>query len=83
MAAVDLATKDDIETLLAELRQLRFEVERLKGRPSGELLTLPEAARRLGKSLRTVERWAKAGHLKVEPIGEARYVRLPGGSEQR
>jgi excisionase family DNA binding protein len=84
MAAVDLATKEDLAEVLAELRRLRAELERLHARrPGGELLTLPEAARRLKKSLRTVERWAKNGQLQVVPIGGARYVRLPGDGEQR
>ena len=78
MAALDLATKDDLTPLLDELRQLRAAVERLQVRNDGELVALPEAARRLGRSLRTVERWVKAGELQVVTIGAARFVRLPG-----
>ena len=83
MAAVDLATKDDLAALLGELRQLRAAVERLQGRDEGEVVEPAEAARRLGRSLRTVERWMKSGALAVVPVGAARYVRLPPGTPQR
>jgi excisionase family DNA binding protein len=79
MAAMTL-TPDDLAPLVEELRRLRVEVERLQGGPAGELLPLPEAARRLGKSLRTVERWAKEGRIEVVPVGAARLVRLPAGA---
>lgn len=83
MAAVDLATRDDLAALLAELRELRAAVERLQTRNEGELLTLPAAADRLGRSLRTVERWAQRGALEVVHVGGARYVRLPAGPPGR
>ncbi len=79
MAAIDLLTRDDLEKLRDEVAELRLTIERLGGSNSPTLVSLPEAARRLGVTLRAVQRWAKDGRLEVVPVGGARLVRLPAG----
>lgn len=56
---------------------LRLELERLRGGDGTVLVPLPEAARRLGVDLRTVQRRAKDGRLEVEMVGGERMARLP------
>lgn len=56
---------------------LRSEIERLRGGSGVVLVSLPEAARRLGVDLRTVQRRAKDGRLEVEIVGGERMARLP------
>lgn len=58
---------------------LRLEVERLRG-DRATLVPFPEAARRLGVSLRAVQKWAKDGRLEVVPVGGLRMIRLPDGT---
>lgn len=67
-----------LERIRPELERLRVEIERLRG-DRATLVALPEAARRLGVDVRTVQRWAKDGRLKVEEVGGKRMVRLPDG----
>lgn len=80
MTPVAVLTEEQLEQLVARaMEPIRAELAQLRGQQGGELLTLPDAAVRLKRSLRTVERWAKAGQLQVVPIGGSRYVRLPTG----
>lgn len=78
MAAVDLLTRDDFVTLLRELVEIRAELARLREDREAEAVTPAEAARRLGLSLRTVQRMVKAGELASVKVGGARRVRLAG-----
>lgn len=81
MAAMAVLTEEQLEQLLARaVAPLRAELERMRGHQAGDLVTLPEAARRLGVSPRTVQRWAKQGQLEVIRVGASRRVRLPEGS---
>lgn len=67
------------DAIRAEVAPLRLELERLRG-DRATLVTLPEAARRLGVTLRAVQRWAKDGRLEVVQVGGVRMVRLPEGA---
>ena len=56
---------------------LREELAKALGGAGYVLVPLPEAARRLRTSLRTVQRRVKDGSLEVEPVGGIPHVRLP------
>jgi excisionase family DNA binding protein len=82
-----MAAPASLESMIAEavaarlqpqLDALRAEVAQLRG-CAPELVPLPEAARRLGVDLRTVQRWAKDGSIEVEQVGGVRLIRLPAG----
>lgn len=66
-----------------ELAPLLLELERLRGGDGTVLVSLPEAARRLGVKLRTVQERAKDGRLQVEIVGGERLVRLPASLEPK
>lgn len=67
-----------------ELAPLRAELERIRAGGDGSVLVpLPEAARRLGVKLRTVQQRAKDGRLEVERVAGERMVRLPAALEPR
>ena len=77
---VAVLTEEQLEHLVE--RAVERAVARV-GRPapaSEELLTLPEAARRLGVSPRTVQRWVAMGQMDAIRVGASRRVRLPAGS---
>jgi excisionase family DNA binding protein len=81
MTPVAVLTGEQIADIVRrEVEPLRLELEKIRGVGGGELLPMPEAARRLGVSPRTVQRWVKSGSLEVVRIGGSRRVRLPGGS---
>jgi excisionase family DNA binding protein len=65
----------------AELVPLRAALERLEVERRRDPVSIPEAARRLGVTVRSVNRWIRDGSLKVVPIGGLRYVVLPSGEE--
>jgi excisionase family DNA binding protein len=78
---VNIPSAEDIAAIVRrEVEPLRLELARLSGNQGGDLLTLPDAARRLGVTSRTVQRWAKEGSLEVVRIGGSRRVRLPSGA---
>ncbi len=62
---------------------LRVELERLRGGDGTVLVSLPEAARRLGVDLRTIQRRAKDGRLEVVLVGGERMARLPAALQPR
>jgi len=64
-------------TVSRALAPLRLELERLRADRSSDPVSIPEAARRLGVTARTVQRWIKAGELKALQIGGTRRVVLP------
>ncbi len=75
-----------LEDLIAEavepavaraLAPVLVELERLKGNDGMVLVSLPEAARRLGVDIRTVQRRAKDGRVEVVEVGGERLARLP------
>ena len=76
MAAVDLATKDDLAGVLAELRALRSELAQLANARRAEPVSMEEAARHLGVSTRTIRRWAKSGEVPTVRVGRTVRVRL-------
>jgi len=61
-----------------EVEPLRLELERLRQDRGAELVTEREAARRLGVSVRTVQRQVKTGQLASVKVGASRRVRLDG-----
>lgn len=85
MAALPLRSLEEsiAETVEAAVRRalapLQAEIERLRGERTAELVTPEEAARRLGRTPRTVQRWMRDGRLEVECVAGARLVRLPPG----
>jgi hypothetical protein len=66
-----------------ELDALRAELERLRaGREPA--VTIPEAARRLGKTVRHVQRCLRDGRLEeAPPVGGVRMVRWPGAGGEK
>jgi predicted DNA-binding protein (UPF0251 family) len=62
-----------------ELEPLRLEMERLRGGDPHVVVPFPEAARRLGVDVRTVQRRAKDGRLEVVDVAGERMARLPAG----
>lgn len=78
--AMVLLTDEQLEAVIRRaLEPLRLELEKLRGQQP-TLVGFPEAARRLGVSLRAVQKWAKDGRLEVEQVGGVRMVRLPSGA---
>jgi ActR/RegA family two-component response regulator len=67
------------EQIRAALEPLRVELERLRGEHRPVLVTLDEAARRLGRDRRTIQRWLKQRKdgIEEEWVGGVRMVRLP------
>lgn len=77
-----ILSPEDLEAAIRRaVEPLRLEIERLKGEKIPELVSLEEAARRIGVSKRTVQRWVKERRdgLEEEWVGGARMVRLPPG----
>lgn len=54
-------------------------LERALAAQGPQLLTFREFAERVGRSVRSVERWVKEGKVDVVLVGEVRMVRLPHG----
>lgn len=48
-----------------------------------QLLTVPEAAARLGYSRRSVENWIAAGRLRAVRIGPGHHWRVPASAIER
>jgi hypothetical protein len=71
------------EMVEARVAPLRLELERMRARSGPELVPFADAARRLGKTLRHVQRGAADGRLEVEVVGGVRMVRLPAGTPPR
>lgn len=78
MAAVDLATRDDLVLLLEEIRQVRTELAALRADQEAEAIPVGEAAQRLGVSTRTISRMIARGELTCVKVGAARRVRVAG-----
>ncbi len=71
---LDARIRDRVEQLVAPLRA---ELERLRAGADG-VVTIPEAARRLGVTVRAVQRWLKDGRLQAAPpAGSVRMVVWP------
>lgn len=84
MAALEAIIAESVEQAVRRaIEPLRLELERLRSANGPELVPLPEAARRLGITLRAVQQRAKDGRLTVEMVGGERMVRLPAGVRQR
>jgi len=91
--AAQLPTLDEIRTALRE--ELARALEPLRQDRDRELLPADEVARRMGVSVRTIQRWMRLGALPSIAVGRTRRVRagdldpellaerlssLPGGS---
>jgi len=83
--AAQIPTADEIRAIVQEaVAPLRLELERLRSDSErSTLVSLPQAARRLGVTLRAVQRWAKDGRLDIVPVGGLRMVRLPNGTQEK
>jgi hypothetical protein len=82
--ALELVPLDEVERMIeAKVGPLRLELERLRAGAGPELVPFPDAARRLNKTLRHVQRCAADGRLQVEIVGGVRMVRLPAGTPVR
>jgi excisionase family DNA binding protein len=83
MGVALVMTTEELEaTIRRAMEPLREEIRRLQGEQGRTPVPIPEAARRLGVTVRSVNRWIKDGQLKAVPIGGLRYVVLPDGTEQ-
>jgi excisionase family DNA binding protein len=79
MTTAVVLTNEDLERLISKaLEPLRLEIERLRAERTSDPVPVPEAARRLGVSTRSVQRWIKANELQSVHIGGRQYVVLPG-----
>lgn len=75
--SVLLVSEDEIRDMIRrEVAPLRAELERLRAGAEG-LVTIPQAAERLGVTTRAVQRWLKDGRLEVVQAGGVRMVRWP------
>jgi excisionase family DNA binding protein len=59
-----------------ELEPVRAELARFRAREEEEGVTEEDAARRLSVSVKTVQRWCRAGKLEGRKVGGARRVLL-------
>jgi excisionase family DNA binding protein len=75
MAALDLATKDDLAEVLAELRRVREALAKMSEDRAEEPLTIGEAAKVARVSRRTMQRWVRDGVLPSVAVGRVRRVR--------
>jgi excisionase family DNA binding protein len=67
------------EAVRAEVEPVRLELERLRSSSAPPLVSIKEAARTLGVSKRTVERWVRTSRVEVVRVGSVVRVRLPPG----
>jgi hypothetical protein len=79
VAALVLTPEEVEERIERAVAPLRRELERLRSVAAPALVPVPEAARRLGISLRSAQERAADGRLHVEIVGGVRMVRLPPG----
>lgn len=86
--AVGDAAPSSLEDRIAEtvaaavaraIEPLRVNLERVLAAQGPQLLTIPEFAERVRRSVRTVERWIKEGTVDAVRVGEVWMVRLPAG----
>ena len=81
--AMVLLPEEELEALIRRaLEPLRAEVQRLQADRSRDPVPIPDAARRLGVTVRSVNRWIRDGKLKTVPMGGLRFVLLPGATVQ-
>lgn len=82
MGAVAVLTPEELEARIAAgvgraVAPLLEELARLRAERAAEPVTMREAAKRRGVSLRTIERQVAAGELQVRRTGRAVRVILP------
>lgn len=70
------AVQSHVSPLLIELRRLAAEIEAMRRALPPQLVTMSEAAERLGVSLATVRRRVKDGTLPVKRVGRSPRVDL-------
>lgn len=70
------AVQAQVSPVLVELRRMTAEIEALRRALPAQLVTMAEAAKRLGVSLATVRRRVKDGTLPVQRIGRAPRIDL-------
>lgn len=80
---MDVALVMSVDEFEAAIRRaiepLRLEVERLRSERSHGPIRIAEAARRLGVTPRSIQRWIKDGRLEAVRVGGLRCVVLPYG----
>jgi excisionase family DNA binding protein len=78
-AAIAVISPEDLEQLVRRaVEPLRQEIAQLRAERQAEVISMAEAARRLGVSARTVQRMVARGELPSVKVGAARRVRLDG-----
>lgn len=78
MGGIVMLTPDELRAEIARaIEPLRVQLERLQADRSSDPISIPEAARRLGVTVRSINRWIRAGELKTVQVGGVRRVMLP------
>ncbi|WP_170335030.1 hypothetical protein [Ruegeria arenilitoris] len=65
-----------LQTLIAEVQELRREVRCARIQPEQEWVTIKDYAARHGKSESTINRWIANGTVETKTEGKTRMVRL-------
>ena len=73
LIAIDPTALDE---LTAEVRALRAELSAVRVDHQPQWLTVPEYAKRMNVTTRTVRDWIAAGRVEARGAGKAREVRL-------
>ncbi len=81
MAALDL--QDELAPVMRELQAIRAELAALAAARRAEPVSLEEAARHFGVSVRTMRRRVKTGEVPVVRLGRSVRVRLDDASPTR
>lgn len=82
--ALAVLTAEQLREVVREaVEPLRLELERIRSGDACVLVPYAETARRLGISLRSVQRRVKDGRIEVVEVGGERMCRLPAGLEPR
>lgn len=81
MAALDL--RDELAPVMRELQAIRAELAALAESRRAEPVSLEEAARHFGVSLRTMRRRVRAGEVPVVRLGRSVRVRLDAADPTR
>lgn len=67
---------DALKSILEEIRELRKIVTQAQISAPQEWLTIPEYAAHVGKSVRTITNWKKAGQIETKIEGKTTLVRV-------
>ena len=72
-----IVSSDILDTLIAEVRGLRADVQAVQLQPKPRWITIAEYAAKTGRSESTVQRHIREGKLDVNDTGTARMVPNP------